>query len=65
MPNYRLTPSAKSDLLEIWKEQIKDIKAKEIYVYFSNFFEGNAPISSNKRKKLLKQKTIHPSVLIN
>ena len=52
-------------ILEIWKEQIEDIKAKNIYVYFSNFFEGNAPISSNKLKKLLKQKTIHPSVLIN
>ncbi|MGI8668933.1 MAG: DUF72 domain-containing protein [Aridibacter sp.] len=52
-------------LLEIWKEQIEDIKAKKVYVYFSNFFEGNAPISSNKLKELLDQKTIHPSILIN
>ncbi len=52
-------------LLEIWQEQIKDIEAEKIYVYFSNFFEGNAPISSNKLKKLLGQKPIHPSVLIN
>ncbi len=52
-------------LLEIWKEQIKDIKAKKVYVYFSNFFEGNASISSNKLKQLLDQKTIHPSILIN
>lgn len=52
-------------LLEIWKEQIEEINAKNIYVYFSNFFEGNAPISSNKLKKLLYQHPIHPSILIN
>ncbi len=52
-------------LLEIWKEQIEDIKSKKIYIYFSNFFEGNAPISSNKLKKLLDQHPIHPSILIN
>ncbi len=53
------------NLLEIWKKQIEDLSAKNIYVYFSNFFEGNAPISSNKLKKLLGQKPIHPSVLID
>lgn len=52
-------------LLKIWKEQIADIQAEKIYVYFSNFFEGNAPISSNKLKKILGQKTIHPSILID
>lgn len=52
-------------LLEIWQEQIEDIKAENIYVYFSNFFEGNAPVSSNKLKNSLDQKTIHPSILIN
>lgn len=52
-------------LLDIWKDQIEDLTARNIYVYFSNFFEGNAPISSNKLKKLLDQHPIHPSVLIN
>jgi uncharacterized protein YecE (DUF72 family) len=65
LPSFDKIYRREDALLEIWKEQIEDIKAKEIYVYFSNFFEGNAPISSNKLKKLLKQKTIHPSILIN
>jgi uncharacterized protein YecE (DUF72 family) len=52
-------------LLGIWKEQIEDIKAENIYIYFSNFFEGNAPISANKLKKISDQHPIHPSVLIN
>jgi uncharacterized protein YecE (DUF72 family) len=52
-------------LLEIWKEQIEDINAKNIYVYFSNFFEGNAPISANKFKKLSNLHPIHPSILTN
>ena len=52
-------------LLKIWKEQIEAIEAEKIYIYFSNFFEGNAPVSANKLKELLNQKPIHPSVLIN
>ena len=52
-------------LLEIWKEQIEEIPAKEIYVYFSNFFEGNAPASANKLKELMDLSPIHPSILIN
>ncbi len=52
-------------ILEIWFEQIKKLEAKNVYIYFSNFFEGHAPISSNKLKKLLKQKIIHPSTLEN
>ena len=50
-------------LLEIWAEQIKQINAENIYIYFSNFFEGHAPASSDKLKKLLNQKIIHPSIL--
>ena len=41
--------------LEIWKEEIERLKAREIFVYFSNFYEGHAPASVNKLKKLLGQ----------
>lgn len=44
--------------LQIWKEEIEKIKAKDIYIYFSNFYEGHAPESVNKLKNLLGQKTI-------
>lgn len=42
--------------LEIWKSEIEHIKAKEIFVYFSNFYEGHAPASVNKLKKMFGQK---------
>ncbi len=46
--------------LRMWKEEIERLKTKNIYVYFSNFYEGFAPESINKLKKLLGQKTISP-----
>ena len=52
-------------LLQIWKEEIEKIKAKNIFVYFSNFFEGHAPASVNKLKESLGQKIIKASDLEN
>lgn len=49
--------------LQIWKEEIERMKAKEIFVYFSNFYEGHAPASANKLRKLLGQKPVEPSDL--
>ncbi|MEZ5427430.1 MAG: DUF72 domain-containing protein [Pyrinomonadaceae bacterium] len=49
--------------LEIWAEEIKKIKATDIYIYFSNFYEGHAPASANKLKHLLGQKTVDPETL--
>lgn len=49
--------------LQIWKEEIEKIKAQEIFVYFSNFYEGHSPASANKLKKLLGQKTVEPGDL--
>ncbi len=51
--------------LQIWKDEIERIKAREIYIYFSNFYEGHAPASVNKLKKLLGQKTIEATSLEN
>jgi uncharacterized protein YecE (DUF72 family) len=51
--------------LEIWKEEIKKIEAKDIFVYFSNFYEGHAPASANKLKTLFGQKTIKAGSLEN
>ena len=49
--------------LQMWKTEIKRIKATDIFVYFSNFYEGHAPASVNKLKKLFGQKTIEASSL--
>ena len=51
--------------LQIWKEEIEKIKAKNIYIYFSNFYEGHAPESVNKLKKMFGQKTLDAADLEN
>ena len=51
--------------LQMWKEEIEKIKAKDIFVYFSNFYEGHAPASVNKLKELFGQKIIKPETLEN
>ena len=49
--------------LEMWAGEIEKIQAQEIFVYFSNFYEGHAPASVNKLKKLLGQEIIEASDL--
>jgi len=49
--------------LQMWKTEIERIKAKDVFVYFSNFYEGHAPASVNKLKELFGQKTIEASSL--
>jgi uncharacterized protein YecE (DUF72 family) len=51
--------------LQMWKEEIERLKAKDIFVYFSNFYEGHAPASVNKLKRLFGQKTVEASSLEN
>jgi uncharacterized protein YecE (DUF72 family) len=51
--------------LQIWKAEIEKLKAKDKFVYFSNFYEGHAPASVNKLKKLFGQKIIEASDLEN
>ncbi|CAN5743629.1 DUF72 domain-containing protein [soil metagenome] len=51
--------------LQMWKEKIEKIKAKDVFVYFSNYYEGHAPASVNKLKGLFGQKTVEASSLEN
>jgi uncharacterized protein YecE (DUF72 family) len=51
--------------LEMWAGEIEKLKAHEIFVYFSNFYEGHAPASAGKLKKLLGQEIIKASELEN
>ena len=51
--------------LQMWKTEIERMKAKDVFVYFSNFYEGHAPASANKLKKLFGQKTVEASSLEN
>ena len=51
--------------LQMWQTEIERIKATDVFVYFSNFYEGFAPASVNKLKELFGQKTIEASSLEN
>ncbi len=51
--------------LQMWKSEIERIKAKEIFVYFSNFYEGHAPASANALKKSFGQKIVEAGSLEN
>ena len=51
--------------LQMWKTEIERIEAKEIFIYFSNFYEGHAPGSANKLKDLFGQKIVEAGDLEN
>ena len=51
--------------LQMWKTEIERIIAKDVFVYFSNFYEGFAPASVNKLKKSFGQPTIEANILEN
>ncbi len=44
--------------LVVWKDKIEKLKAREIFISFSNFYEGFAPRSANKMRHLLGQETV-------
>ena len=53
--------------MRAWYETIMELRARtrEVFAYFSNFYEGHAPASANKLKRLLKQTVIEASSLEN
>ena len=51
--------------LQLWKAEIGKLKARDAFVYFSNFYEGFAPESVNKLKKSFGQKIVEAAELEN
>lgn len=49
--------------LQMWRAEIEKLKTPDVYVYFSNFYEGFAPATAAKLKESLGQKTVSPSSL--
>jgi uncharacterized protein YecE (DUF72 family) len=56
---FDIIQRAQDDNLERWKHLITRLRERvsDIYAYFSNFYEGHAPASANKLKRLLNQPT--------
>jgi uncharacterized protein YecE (DUF72 family) len=51
--------------LQMWQEEIARSQAKEVFVYISNFYEGFAPESASKLRKLFGQRTVEPEEMEN
>jgi len=53
--------------LDKWSTAIEQLarRVPRVYVYFSNFYEGFAPASANKLKRLLGQEIVEPDELEN
>lgn len=49
--------------LEIWKSEFEKLQTESNFIYFSNFYEGFAPESTQKLKQLFGQNIIEPSLL--
>lgn len=51
--------------LQAWSETIKQLQKRvpNIYVYFSNYYEGHAPAGANRLKRLLGQPTVEAAAL--
>jgi uncharacterized protein YecE (DUF72 family) len=49
--------------LSEWAAVIERLPAREVFILFSNFYEGHAPASANKLKKLLGLPVIDPAIL--
>ncbi|HEX5705687.1 MAG TPA: DUF72 domain-containing protein [Pyrinomonadaceae bacterium] len=51
--------------LREWADLLKEISARgrEVFAYFSNFYEGHAPASANRLKRLLGQTIVAPEDL--
>lgn len=59
----RITRNMDENLSE-WAAAIRNLSAKEIFVLFSNFYEGHAPASANKLKQLLGVSRKDPGTLV-
>lgn len=51
--------------LQIWKSELDKLKVKNVFAYFSNFYEGYSPASANKLMKLFGQEIIETDSLEN
>ena len=49
--------------MEIWKSELEKLKTEANFIYFSNFYEGFAPESTQKLRQFFGQEIIEPSLL--
>ena len=65
LTRFDVEQRARDENLALWREAITRLCARgsTVYVYFSNYYEGHAPASANKLKRLLGQAVVMPAEL--
>jgi len=67
LTRFDIVQRAEEPNLVEWSEIIASLRenarTREVFAYFSNFYEGHAPASANKLKRLLGQTTVEASNL--
>ena len=54
---------SRDDILALWRTELEQLKAKTIYIYVDNYFEGFAPGTANNLKRVLGLPTVGPERL--
>ncbi len=62
LTSFSVVQRPQDENLRAWSEMIKRLSKRvpHTYAYFSNFYEGHAPASANKLKRLLNQLIVDP-----
>jgi len=65
LTRFDIVQRARDENLRAWGAVLTNLSKRvpRVYAYFSNFYEGHAPASANKLKRLLGQSTIEPDEL--
>ena len=63
LEKFDRTYRERSEEIMRWAERFDDTGASEIFVYLDNYFEGHAPATANKVKRMLGEQVIDPASL--
>jgi uncharacterized protein YecE (DUF72 family) len=63
LTRFDIIQRLQDDNLQLWSEAITRLSARvpRVYAYFSNYYEGHAPTSANKLRRLLHQPIVSPA----
>jgi uncharacterized protein YecE (DUF72 family) len=65
LTRFDIVQRAQDENLKLWSEAITLLakRPQNVYAYFSNYYEGHAPASANKLKRLVGQTVVDSSEL--
>ncbi len=65
LTRFDIVQRVQDENLRKWRDQLVQMceRVPDVFAYFSNFYEGHAPASANKLKRLLNQQTIEATDL--